>query len=135
MKISSRGFLACFLFIAFAVAQWAAQVHGLSHLRHELSVASAFAHPLHDHGSHAGHAHEHDHDHDHAPAGDGPEPLDHAAELCLVFHGIDCKAAAPVAPPTHFAVNLLPQPGIQPLALTLAVSIPYHSRAPPAQRS
>jgi hypothetical protein len=131
MKISSRGVLACLLFVALAVAQWAAQTHGVSHLRHELSVAKAFAHPLHDHGSHAGHAHEHDH----APASDGPEPLDHPAELCLVFHGIDCKATAPATSPTHLADNLLPEAGPQPPALNLAVAVPYHSRAPPAQRS
>jgi hypothetical protein len=145
MKAGSRRLLSWLIVVAFAAAQWGAHFHGVSHLRHDLSVAElaarlAHAHANHGDGaadvaSHHDHAHDHDHDHFLTLAGSEPPPLDHEAELCLVFHALDCKATAPpaifadVAPPVSVAV------GADPEGLHLPVAVSYLSRAPPIRIS
>jgi hypothetical protein len=125
---------------AFLAAQWAAIQHSTSHLRHDLAAACEHVH--HDGASasfsalawdfgvsQGGHALGH-------PASGGDEaPLDHPAALCLVFHALDCKTAAPAAiavasSDTHPALQAAPQ--VQRLSRT---AVAYRSRAPPAPLS
>lgn len=141
MKAVSRRLLSWILVVAFAAAQWGAHLHGVSHLHHDLSVAEVVARLAHDHAHHAegtaGSASHHDHDHEHFPGFAGGElpPLDHEAELCLVFHALDCKATAPpalfadVAPPASVAVSADPE------GPRLPVAVSYLSRAPPVRIS
>lgn len=106
-----RTFAHLFLALALLAAQWAGQLHGLSHLSHELATA------------------------DFIKAGGewrkgGRPALDHARDHCVVFQGLDCQAAsAPILPPLF-------QQGAQFVAIPVAALLPaarppFSSRAPP----
>jgi len=103
-----------FLALALLAAQWAGQLHGLSHLSHELATA-AFVKV----GGEGGHGNK----------GNKPS-LDHARDHCVVFQGLDCQAAsAPVLPPLiqHGALFVV----FPVAALRPAARPPFSSRAPP----
>jgi hypothetical protein len=100
-----------FLALAVLAAQWAGQLHDLSHLQHDLATA-AFV-----------------------KAGEqgrqGNKPLlNHAREQCVVFHGLDCHAAStPSLPPLaqHDALIVV----LPVVPVLVAARPPFSSRAPP----
>lgn len=89
-------------------AQWAGQLHALSHVKHDL-VAAAYI-----------------------KAGGGADKpsLDHGREQCVVFQGLDCSPAS-LQPP--MVASHPGSPGIAlPQALIRPAGYPpYSSRAPP----
>ena len=108
----ARSFAAhLFLALALLAAQWAGQLHGLSHLSHELATAAFIK---------AG-----------GEGTNGNKPsLDHARDHCVVFQGLDCQAAsAPVLPPLAQQDTVFVA---RPVAAVLpAARPPFSSRAPP----
>ena len=103
--------LQLFLALALVAAQWAGQLHDLSHLKHELATAAYVK---------AG---------EQGRQGDKPL-LNHAREQCVVFHGLDCHAAStPSLPPLAEHDALIVALPVAPVLV--AARPPFSSRAPP----
>ena len=94
-----------FFALTLLLSQYAAQMHSLSHLGHELAVA--------EHGERS------------AP------PLGHAIEKCIAFHALDGTISNSSAAPGPFCVAIPPaaQFAVSP---PFPPRIVFDSRAPPA---
>ena len=94
------------LFVAAALvfAQQAAQLHALSHLKHDLVRAQL--------------------------GGKGVPPVGHPAEKCIAYHAVDTTLPS-LAPAIDAACEALPIVAAVALPLSFPPRIEFNSRAPP----
>ena len=93
------------LAVALVLAQQAAQLHALSHLKRNLVMAER--------------------------GGKCVPPVNHPAEQCIAYHAVDSVLAA-LAPAIDLTRIALPAIASAALPLPLAARIVFDSRAPPA---
>ena len=114
--LSTRKLLSLFVAVALVAAQWAGQLHALSHAEHNLAVAVAASA---------------------APDGEErqvPPPLDHSPDHCVAFHALDAAAGSSPAVVSASATSCLVA-SLPHLPPQLADRVPFSSRAPPVSFS